>query len=67
MSDREMLIHELQTAPDYQIAYLLGVYRGMNANIPNEETEAAIRDLDAGLGETFEGDTSDFISAMLKD
>ena len=34
---------------------------------PNEETAAAIRDLEAGQGTVFDGSTDDFIKMMLED
>jgi DNA-damage-inducible protein J len=37
-----------------------------DVKIPNAETQRAMRDLDAGLGERFDGSTKDALDAMLK-
>jgi DNA-damage-inducible protein J len=37
-----------------------------DVKIPNAETQRAMRDLDAGLGERFDGSTKDALDAMSK-
>lgn len=70
MSDREKLYQLLDTVPDTKIAYIIGYIQGITTEgtvIPNEETVAAMRELEDGGGTVFDGSAHDFISAMLED
>ncbi len=48
MSERELLLKEVAELPDYQVLYLLGIIRGLNAEIPNEETVESFRQMNNG-------------------
>ena len=48
MSERELLLKEVAELPDYQVLYLLGIIRGLNAEIPNEETVESYRQMNNG-------------------
>ena len=63
MSEREMLMQEIQELPDYKISYLLGVVRGLSAEIPNEETLASFKEMQTGEYKTF--DNADALFADL--
>ena len=69
MSDRERANILLKSIPDYKIGLVIAYMEGLTAAvpIPNEETIAAMKALDAGEGETFSGSTEDFIKKMLED
>lgn len=70
MSEREQVYQLLDTVPDTKIAYIISYIQGLTAetkSIPNEETLEAIKELEDGNGETFEGSTSDFLKMMLED
>ena len=57
MSDTiSMLLH--------QIALQKGI--PFEVKVPNAETQRAMRELDAGLGERFTGSTKDALDAMMK-
>ena len=55
---------ELITMMLHQVVLRQGV--PFDIEIPNKETQKAMRDLDAGKGERFDGPTSDALDAMLK-
>ena len=70
MSDREKASALLAQVPDYQIRVIIAYLQGIidaSADIPNDETIAAIEALERGEGETFDGSTEDFIKMMLED
>ncbi len=55
MSDREKAIKLLEAVPDYKIEYVIAYLQGITAGeeIPNDETIAAMRELENGGGEAF--------------
>ena len=55
MSDREKAIKLLEAVPDYKIEYVIAYLQGITAgeDAPNDETIAAMRELENGGGETF--------------
>lgn len=56
MSDREKLYQLLDTVPDTKIAYLIGYIQGItteSVDVPNDETLAAMKELEDGGGESF--------------
>lgn len=63
MSEREMLLHEIESIPDYQVRYLLGVIHGLNAEIPNDATIEAMKEMENGQYKEF--DTVDELFADL--
>ncbi len=68
MSDRERATALLAQVPDHQIRIIIAYLQGVidaSADIPNDETIAAMKELDAGGGEVFTGSTADMISAIL--
>ena len=59
MSDRERAIQLLEEVPDYKIKYVIAYLQGVTADEdePNLETKEAMRELEEGNGEEFEGST----------
>lgn len=67
MSEREKMYQLLDSVPDNKIAYVIGFIQGLTIteeNIPNEETIAAMKELENGGGESF--DTLDELWASLE-
>ena len=62
MSEREKAQQLLDSVPDYKIQYVIAYLQGVTAgeDIPNDETIEAMKELDNGGGETFDGSTEDF-------
>ena len=70
MSEREQVYQLLDTVPDAKITYIISYIQGLtdeNKSIPNKETLEAMKELEDGNGEVFEGSTSDFLKMMLED
>ena len=70
MSERERMYQLLDTLPDTKISYIIGYIQGLTTDAndaPNTETVEAIKELESGCGNTFEGSTSDFMKMMLGD
>ncbi len=70
MSEREQVYQLLDTVPDAKITYIISYIQGLTAeskSIPNEETLEAMKELENGNGEVFEGSTRDFLKMMLED
>jgi hypothetical protein len=68
MSNRERAIQILDRIPESKMYYIIAFLEGaaIPEEEPNEETIAAMQELENGGGEVFEGSTHDFISAMLE-
>jgi hypothetical protein len=68
MSNRERAIQILDRIPESKMYYILAFLEGaaIPEEEPNDETIAAMQELENGGGEVFEGSTHDFISAMLE-
>lgn len=70
MSKRERMYQLLDAVPDSKIDYIIGFIEGLTVedyDELNEETMEAIRELENGGGEIFEGSTHDFLKMMLED
>ncbi len=70
MSDREKAIQLLNIIPDYKMSYIIAYLQGAaiaENEEPNEETIAAIQEIEDGGGTVFKGSAHDFVSAMLRD
>lgn len=67
MSEREILLNEIKSIPDYQVSYLLGIVRGLNAEICNDATLEAFEEMQNGKYETFSGDTGDLFAEWDKE
>lgn len=70
MSKRERVYQLLDTVPDSKIDYIIGFIQGLTVEDYDElngETLEAMRELENGGGETFEGSTHDFLKMMLED
>lgn len=68
MSDRERAAALLAQVPDNRIQIIIAYMQGVidsSSDVPNDETIAAMKELDAGGGEVFTGSTADMISAIL--
>lgn len=68
MSEREKAVSMLDTLPDYQIRLVIAYIQGMvdaSEDIPNDETIAAINELESGGGTRFIGSTADLFSSIL--
>ncbi len=68
MSDRERANALLAQVPDYQIRVIIAYLQGVidaSADIPNDETIAAMKELDEGKGQVFTGSTADMIASIL--
>ena len=63
MSERELLLKEVAELPDYQVLYLLGIIRGLNAEIPNEETVESFRQVNNGQFKEYNS-TSDLFADL---
>jgi len=63
MSERELLLKEVAELPDYQVLYLLGIIRGLNAEIPNEETVESFRQMNYGQFKEYNS-TSDLFADL---
>jgi len=63
MSERELLLKEVAELPDYQVLYLLGIIRGLNAEIPNEETVESFRQMNNGQFKEYNS-TSDLFADL---
>ena len=68
MSEREQAIELLKVIPDYKMGYIVAYLRGaaIPADIPNEETLEAMRELENGGGEHFSGSTDDLFKMILE-
>ena len=68
MSDRERAQQLLDNVPDYKIQYVIAYLQGVTAgeDIPNDETIAAMEELERGEGEHFSGSTEDFFKTILE-
>jgi hypothetical protein len=69
MSNRERAIQILDRIPESKMYYIIAFLEGaaIPEEEPNDETIAAMQELENGGGEVFEGSTHDFISAMLEE
>ncbi len=70
MSKRERMYQLLDIVPDSKLDYLIGFIEGLTVeeyDDLSEETLEAIKEIENGGGETFEGSTHDFIKMMLED
>lgn len=71
MSNKERAIQLLNTIDDEKMIYVVGILENLTnlADIPNEETVAAIKEGDEaiqnGTGQQFEGTTRDFFHKLL--
>ena len=63
MSERELLLKEVAELPDYQVLYLLGIIRGLNSEIPNEETVESFRQMNNGQFKEYNS-TSDLFADL---
>lgn len=69
MSNKERAIQLLERIPEWKMIYVIGLLEGaaIPDEIPNEETLAAMEELENGGGEVFSGSTDDFFKMLLKD
>lgn len=69
MSNREKAMQLLEAVPDYKIDYVIAYLEGVTVGeeVPNTETIEAMKELENGGGEVFEGSTDDFLKAMLEE
>ena len=69
MSEREQAQMLLDAVPDYKIRYVLAYLQGVTAGeeLPNDETAAAIEEIENGGVKVFSGSTHDFLSSILED
>lgn len=73
MSARERAIYLLNTIDDDRMIYVVGILENLTgfANIPNEETAAAIKEgenlLENGTGQRFSGTTKEFFHKLLEE
>lgn len=73
MSARERAVYLLNTIDDDKMIYVVGILENLAgfANIPTEETVAAINEgqklLENGGGQRFSGTTQDFFQKLLED
>ena len=67
MSERQIASALLDRVPDYKIAFVIAYLQGLTAgeDIPNDETMAAMKELDEGRGQVFTGSTADMFAAIL--
>lgn len=73
MSNKERAIQLLNTIDDEKMVYVVGILENLTnfADIPNEETAAAIKEGDEaiqnGTGQRFEGATKEFFHKLLEE
>lgn len=69
MSNKERAIQLLERIPEWKMIYVIGLLEGaaIPDEIPNEETLAAMEELENGGGEVFSGSTDDFFKMLLED
>lgn len=70
MSDREKIYQLLDIVPDAKIGYVLAYLRGMTDGEElklNEDTLAAMQELENGSDECFEGSTEEFFNKILEE
>lgn len=70
MSGREQIYQLLDALPDNKIAYVIGYLQGLMAeevSEPNAEKIAAMRELENGGGEIFNGSTEDFFNKLQRE
>lgn len=69
MSEKERAIQLLDKIPESKMYYVIGFLEGVAipSEIPNDETIAAMQELENGGGTVFNGSAHDFISEMLGD
>lgn len=69
MSNREKAMQLLDAVPDYKIDYVIAYLQGMTAGEaePNEETIAAMQELENGGGHRFSGTTEQLFAELMED
>lgn len=73
MSEREKAIQLLNVIEDEKMVYVVGILENLTsfADIPNEETIAAIKEGDemllSGAGQRFDGTTEEFFNKILEE
>lgn len=73
MSNKERAIQLLNTIDDEKMIYVVGILENLTnfADIPNEETAAAIKEGDRaiqnGTAQRFEGTTKEFFHKLLEE
>lgn len=69
MSNREKAMQLLDAVPDYKIDYVIAYLQGMTAGEaePNEETIAAMQELENGEGHRFSGTTEQLFAELMED
>jgi len=67
MSDREKLKTVIDSLPDYQVHYILGIIEGLNAEIPNDATLESFAEMKRGDYKEFDGSTSDIFEQILSE
>lgn len=68
MSEREQAIQLINEIPDYKMGYIVAYLQGavIGTEEPNAETIEAIKELESGGGEYFDGATEDLFKIILE-